>query len=279
MIMNTVVENIEHPTSNTEHPMADAGETPAALQPILTVSERAALLECEAIIRQGRAVFVHVGHALSRIRESRLYREKYSTFEEYCLVEWEISDRYSRNLRSATDVVDVLAEKKFPVLPASESQARPLTKLPREEWSGAWEEVTHDGARVTASRVAEVVQRRINRIAGISTDTEMVTKAERQHPTSNIEHRTSNEGKFVEVGTRDERITAAHEGALAKLQELQDLVRGGDLGAVHVNAAINSLLSSQDHFHAVRRLKDNVEKSQGLRPEYVKQKQAEEVKL
>jgi hypothetical protein len=256
MIMQTTLER-----ATTE-----TGGMPILL-PILTVTEQAVLLECEAIIRQGRAVFVNVGHALTRIRDSRLYREKYSTFEEYCLEEWEISDRFARNLRSAADVVHVLEEKKFSVLPATESQARPLTKLPREEWSPAWEEVvgTAPNGRVTAGHVTNVVQRRVNRLAGLSSDTEVIQKPKAG----------SRKPVTIDAGTRDGRITAAHESALAKLQELQDLVRGGDLGAVHVNAAINSLLSSQEHFHAVRRLKDNVEKSQGLRPEYVKQKQAE----
>lgn len=225
----------------------ETGGTPV-LWTILTEAERAALVECETIIRQGRAMFVHVGNALSRIRESRLYREKYATFEEYCLVEWEISDRYSRNLRSATDVVCALMGKNFAVLPATESQARPLTKLPREEWTEAWREVLADGQRVTASRVAEVVQRRINRMAGVSTDTEIVTK-------SAGEHRTSNEGNFVEAGTREERILAAAASAQAKLRELQDLIRteDGD-AAAKVVVAIRFMDDLQDHTQRVREL-------------------------
>lgn len=234
--------------------------------PILSVAERAALLECEGIIRQGRAVFVHVGQALSRIRDSRLYRERYSTFEEYCLAEWEISDRFARNLRSASDVVHVLEEKKFAALPATESQARPITKLPREEWAPAWEEVlgTAPNGRITASHVAAVVQDRLERLSGnrpLAADTEVL-------------QRPSPGGRqLIDAGTREERIQAAYASALAKLRELQDLVPAGDGGAAHICGAVNCIDSFQQHFHTVRRLKRNVEQSQGLNPDHAKRVQ------
>ena len=229
---------------------AAAVQNTGAVVPILTVTERAALEECEAIIRQGRAVFVQVGHALSLIRDSRLYREKYSTFEEYCLAEWEISDRYARNVRSAADVVDVLQEKQFMVLPASESQARPLTKLPREEWSAAWEEVvgTAPSGRVTANHVATVVQARINRIAGKPSDTETFEKPKVQSPRSNV----------IDVGTREERILALTAGARGKLRELADLIGTADgSAAANVVVSIQNLDELQDHVQRVQKLHAN----------------------
>jgi|GEM_PF-3220488 len=218
----TALEKIVYPGSYTQD-APEAGETPALpndgnVAPILTATERAALLECEAIIRQGRAVFVQVGHALSRIRDSRLYREKYDTFEEYCLAEWEISDRYARNLRTAADVVHVLEEKKFAVVPTTESQARPLTKLPREEWAPAWEEVvgTAPSGRVTASHVVNVVQRRVNRIAGIKSDTEVLSKGQ------------SSKSKVIEAGTRDEQVRAQAKRTQAELRTLLEIIATAD---------------------------------------------------
>lgn len=236
--MNTTIEAL---------PDGRQTNTGAAV-PILTVTERAALLECEAIIRAGRAAFIQVGHALTRIRESRLYREKHSTFEEYCLVEWEITDRFARNLRSAADVVDVLQEKKFGVLPLTESQARPLTKLPREEWSHAWEQVlsTAPNGRVTASHVTAVVQQQINRLAGLPTDTEVFQKpaVARQKPT--------------DAGTREEKILAAADGARAKLRELRDLIRTADgTASANVELAIQYMDALKDHTQRVQELQAN----------------------
>lgn len=220
-----------------------------AVVPILSVAERAALLECEAIIRQGRAVFVQVGHALSRIRDSRLYREKFATFEDYCLVEWEISDRYARNVRSAADVVDVLREKGFTVLPASESQARPLTKLPREEWAGAWEEVLADGHHVTASHVVNVVQRRVDRLTGIKSDTEILSKG--QSAKSKVVG-------VIDAGTREERILAAAAGAQAKLRELAELIVTADSTAAgSVVTAIHKLDDLADHIKRMQVMQAN----------------------
>src|SRR4051812_46375007 len=108
--------------------------------PVLSSTDRVALLECEAIIRHGLKAFVEVGHALTTIRDSKLYRERFGTFEEYCKKVWDISDRHARHLWSAAEVVDELAAQSFAVLPETESQARPLAKLPRVEWVPAWEE-------------------------------------------------------------------------------------------------------------------------------------------
>lgn len=252
-----------------------AGETPALPETgkmpvlLLSVTERAVLLECEDVVRKGLKSFVQVGNALARIRDSRLYREMFRTFEEYCLAVWDISDRHARNLWSAADVYGELAAKQFSVLPETESQARPLTKLPRVEWAPAWEEVvgTAPAGRVTGSHVAAVAQRRLDRLKPAA-----VEKAPSH----------SAQPKVIDAGTREERIIAAQASALAQLRELQDLIPAGDGGAAHVATAINCVDSFQVHFHTVRRLKGHVEKSQGLNQELAKraveQKQTEGAK-
>jgi len=246
----------EHPTSNGELAREDSRPTNVPLQIILTVAERAALLECEAIIRTGRAVFVQVGQALSRIRDSRLYRENYSTFEEYCLEVWEISDRFARNLRSAADVVHVLEEKNFAVLPATESQARPLTKLPREDWAGAWRDVLRivPNGRVTTGAVAEVVQRRINRMAGISSDTEVVTKESKVQ---------SPRPKVIEAGTREQRIINLATEAKVRLMQLADAIGTADgVASANVFESIHGLDELQDHLRRKEGLLANRQKKE-----------------
>ncbi len=46
------------------------------------------LLECERVIERGLNTFVEVGAALLEIRDGRLYKNDYSTFEDYCRERW-----------------------------------------------------------------------------------------------------------------------------------------------------------------------------------------------
>ena len=58
---------------------------------ILDATERAALTDCEATIERGLQTFVEVGTALLTIRDRRLYRAQYKTFEDYCQERWGMS--------------------------------------------------------------------------------------------------------------------------------------------------------------------------------------------
>lgn len=49
------------------------------------------LAECEEVIERGRQTFIEVGVALGAIRDGRLYREEYATFEVYCRKRWGMS--------------------------------------------------------------------------------------------------------------------------------------------------------------------------------------------
>lgn len=222
-----------------------AGET-GTIVPVLSVTERAVLLECEAKVRLGLKAFVDVGNALAKIRDERLYRERFGTFEAYCLAVWDISDRHARYLWNAAEVVDELAAHNFTVLPETESQARPLTKLPRVEWVETWHEVlAGEGGKVTANRVSHVVQRRLNRLNGHGT--EFVQKPV-VVPTP----------QPVDVGTREDRIRAAADEALAKLRSLQDLVRTADGEATaNVALSISHMDQLRDHVTRVEKLHAN----------------------
>jgi hypothetical protein len=244
----------------------------------LSVNELAALLECESVIRKEQAAFVRVGHALARIRDGRLYRMKYRTFEEYCEGEWDMSDRYGRALRTAADVVDVLEEKQFALLPATESQARPLSKLPREEWVPAWEEVlqTAPNGKPTANHVVQVVQRRMNRLAGVPSDTEVIKKSEVRSEEPEV---TASEPSLAAITeetvlavvrvppmpivaparpenvidveiltTRENRIRAIAREAQLKMRELADAIGTGHVTASKVAGAIQDLDELQAHY-------------------------------
>ena len=56
----------------------------------LAALEICTLAECEDVINRGLATFVEVGNALLRIRDERLYRAEFGTFEAYCRQRWQM---------------------------------------------------------------------------------------------------------------------------------------------------------------------------------------------
>ena len=54
----------------------------------LSEAEAAEKMACEMVIEMGWSTFVEVGLALARIRDARLYRIEFDTFETYCRERW-----------------------------------------------------------------------------------------------------------------------------------------------------------------------------------------------
>ncbi len=84
---------------------------------------------CEQVIERGLATFVDVGQALMRIRDSRLYRDGYPSFEAYCRDRWGM-DKVSaiRHITAAEVVVSIDTIADGP-LPVNVGQARELAPL------------------------------------------------------------------------------------------------------------------------------------------------------
>lgn len=126
---------------------------------LLNTEERNELERCEVVIRQGLETFMEVYHAYKTIRDKRLYRAEYSTFEDYCNAKWNNQSRYINRMIAAGETVSNLRPI-GPILPATESQARPLTALQPEVQRQAWAEVVQQsqatGQPITAARVQEV---------------------------------------------------------------------------------------------------------------------------
>lgn len=127
---------------------------------LLNIEERNELERCEVVIKQGLQTFVEVGQALMLIRDKRLYRAEYGTFENYCREKWDFTDNFSRRLINSSIVVENI--KSVPigtVLPKTESQARPLTKVEPELQKEVWSEtINRHGDNITAKKVEEVVK-------------------------------------------------------------------------------------------------------------------------
>lgn len=121
------------------------------------VTER--LCELETVIERGLHTFVEVGAALLEIRDSRLYRENYGTFEEYCRERWGIERRRAYQLMDAAEVAENV--KNFSHQSLRESHVAPLVGLPPDQQVEVWREAieTAPNGRVTAAHVQETVQR------------------------------------------------------------------------------------------------------------------------
>lgn len=140
----------------------------------LTTIEQSRLQQCEAVIERGLKTFTDVGSALLEIRDSKLYRKEWGTFEEYCRGKWGWERRHAYRLMDAAQAVENVSNW-TQILPTNEAQARPLTQLEPDEQREAWQMVIDraPATGITASLVLEAAkeiqqerreERRIERI-------------------------------------------------------------------------------------------------------------------
>lgn len=108
-----------------------------ALIPTLSTDEIRELATCEQVIERGLRTFYEVGSALLTIRDSRLYRADYGTFEDYCRERWGLSRKRGYDLIAAASVVGNLSQI-CDTLPTRESHAAALVTLPPDQQRQAW---------------------------------------------------------------------------------------------------------------------------------------------
>lgn len=128
---------------------------------LITLDERSRLYQLEETIRQGLNTFVDVGNALLEIRDKRLYRQEYSTFEEYCNKQWNFSRNYAKRIMRSAEVIDNLQSVPIgTLLPQTESQTRPLTSLEPDEQVEVWQQIVEDSLenKITAKVVLNAVK-------------------------------------------------------------------------------------------------------------------------
>lgn len=170
---------IEEPTAGNPRPgLASAGEpAPAPAVPLpalvaipepphspagdgpLSVDERDHLAVCEAALDNLRQAFIAAGKALQVVRDGRLYRDHYATFEEYVEARWEMRRAYADKLIRAWP----LAERLDPIgsKDLNEAQVRELLPIAQQHGQDAaalvYETVVEvDGVRVTAGVLHDV---------------------------------------------------------------------------------------------------------------------------
>lgn len=88
---------------STRLPTKQLTDTPA-----LIAQEQDMLLKCESAIENLRFAFWAAGKALQVVRDARLYRAQFGTFEEYTQTKWDITPQYAGKLIRTWRVAEAL---------------------------------------------------------------------------------------------------------------------------------------------------------------------------
>ncbi|MGC1214122.1 MAG: DUF4326 domain-containing protein [Micromonospora sp.] len=126
---------------------------------ILTAAEVDCLADCEQRIERGLKTFVEVGTSLATIRDNRLYRAEFGTFEDYCQDRWGFDRTRAQNFITAARTVLEISNTGLPA-PERESQARELARVPEPERADIWREtVERTDGKPTAAAIRETYER------------------------------------------------------------------------------------------------------------------------
>jgi hypothetical protein len=105
---------------------------------LMTDAEISALDNAEKVIEKGLKNFVEVGNALKQIRDQKLYRNFYDTFEQYVRERWDIGRAHAYRLIDASQTMEVLSPN-GDILPVAESHIRPLLQFDVNDRPAVWE--------------------------------------------------------------------------------------------------------------------------------------------
>ncbi len=96
---------------------------------------------------KGAQAQLEMGLVMLEIRDERLYREEYDTFEELCQDVWGYGRRYANQLIDFNVIRGQLKDQGVSILPQNESQVRWLKRLPTpKDRAEAWESAIEMGA-------------------------------------------------------------------------------------------------------------------------------------
>jgi hypothetical protein len=151
----------EHQRDNVAADASASGEMFDDLT--LSSSDHERLQTLERTIEKGLPAFTAVGKALLQIREEKLYRLQYKSFEEYCRDRWALEHSHAYELMRSAEVSKNLETSAIAeVLPTREYQIRALTSLSPEQQIRAWTQAvaeTGKGKAPTGDLVRKVVAR------------------------------------------------------------------------------------------------------------------------
>lgn len=84
---------------------------PISDSPTLIGEEQDSLAQCEAAVETLKGAFWAAGKALQIIRDARLYRQDYKTFDDYCWDRWDMNRQNADKLIRTWPIAEALYEK------------------------------------------------------------------------------------------------------------------------------------------------------------------------
>ena len=130
----------------------------------LTDLERARFVELEKTVHMAIRSFLILGDALREIRDSRLYREKHPTFEDYCQDQFQFTRHRAFQLIEAARCGNRLLTIVNTEPPSNEGQVRPLVKVSEEIAAEAWRRASLAKQRpITGKIVSEALRQVLGR--------------------------------------------------------------------------------------------------------------------
>lgn len=140
----------------------------------LSAEERERYKAFNSVIGEGLEQWLTVGQALYGVRDENLYREDFSTFQEYCEKRWGISRPRAYQLMAGAKVMQELESSREPEdlstivdtsekrhKPKSESQARAVGKAPVGKRDEAWKaaQKASKSEQPTAAQITAVIRK------------------------------------------------------------------------------------------------------------------------
>lgn len=160
----------------------------------ITLDESKRLIALEKSIQEGVAVFVSVGNALAEIKESKLYRADFKTFEDYCQKRWNFSRIRAYQLIEAAEVHKALPENVKPGFTNAKA-LNALAKAPKKDRARiaakVIKSVKKKGGKVTTDAVKSEVSKKRGGLAALMREPE---------PVQNTPHTCGNCGNKIKEG-------------------------------------------------------------------------------
>ena len=216
---------------------------------ILNIDEAHELERCEVVIKQGLNTFIEVGEALFLIRDKRLYRKEFNTFEDYCQQKWSLSKPYVNRIISASQTFSNLTPMGT-ILPESERQVRPLVGLEKDVQIAVWNDVVHESIIDNKKITAKMVEQKAEQYKEIN---EIISGAEK-YP-------------MFAISTPEELLKKAKEVAKERAEVKRQIIdQKGSTEVIPledlelINRMKNSetvVLNMNTNFHAMKWAKDN----------------------
>ena len=199
------------------------------IEPALTYEDERDRLRLE---RQVERAFYLAGSALRELRDRKLYRSTHNSFAQYCQERFGMMRRHPYRLIDAVIVVDNIIQmcpNGTQIIPTSERQCRPLTKLEPEQQREVWRKAVETAkGRVPSGKVVSDLVAKI----------EGKLKSGNASGNKNGNHKQVEEGVNYVQGMGCEFYVRLSQETWKKLNEYAEYV-----GTASLNGAVTRLLN------------------------------------